>query len=238
MMKFLIGVVLIFTSCTSQQMVVINDSLVLKKDLVYEDKFQNGLENWKIEQQEGGSVAIENGKMEIIDVAGSTIWFHKKMTAPILITYDAIVIDKGGPQDRTSDLNCFWMATDPKKPDNFFAQTNERNGKFGTYDDLKLYYVGLGGHNNTKTRFRKYEGNGVKPLLPEHDLVSKEYLIESNKLNKIKIIVYNGIVQYYRNNQLIYNIFDENHYTGGYFAIRTVNNHMTIDNFKVYTLRQ
>lgn len=236
MMRFLIGVVLIFTSCSSKQKLIINDSLPLKAVLIHKDNFKAGLKNWSIEQEQG-NVTIENGKMDISDMSGVTIWYRKKMVAPIMITYDAVVIDEGNPQDRVSDLNCFWLATDPKLGDDFFEKTNLRNGRFATYDDLKLYYVGLGAHNNTKTRFRKYEGNGNKPLLPEHDLISKEYLIMPNALNQIKIIVYKGKVQYYRNNQLIFNFFDDAPYTEGYFAIRTVNNHMTIDNFKVYSLK-
>lgn len=135
-------------------------------------------------------------------------------------------------------MNCFWLATDPKNPDNFFAKPSIRNGKFGTYDGLKLYYVGLGGHHNTKTRFRRYTGNGDKPLLPEHDLSDQIFLITPNKKNQIKIIVYENHIQYYRNEELIYDFYDEEPYSSGYFGIRTVNNHMSVDNFKIYTLKK
>ncbi|WP_445737171.1 DUF6250 domain-containing protein [Mariniflexile sp.] len=238
-MKVLMGCLLclFFNACFGQQSIVINDTLKVTKTLLYEDDFESSLNNWIVEQQAGGSVNLKDGKMEITDVAGATIWYNKKITAPMLITYDAVVIDKKGPHDRVSDLNCFWLASDPNHPDDFFYKPTERNGKFGTYDGLKLYYVGLGGHNNTATRFRRYEGTGDKPLLPEHDLSAKEFLITPNEINHIKIIVYKGIVQYYRNNQLIYDFLDDNPYNEGYFAIRTVDNHMTTDNFKVYSLK-
>lgn len=94
-MRFLFAYLLffIFTCCESQQTVVINDTLKLKKTVIYEDDFQEGLENWKVEQQEGGTVDIQDGKMKITDISGCTVWFRKKMTSPVLITYDAIVID-------------------------------------------------------------------------------------------------------------------------------------------------
>ncbi|MGF1637856.1 MAG: DUF6250 domain-containing protein [Cyclobacteriaceae bacterium] len=115
---------------------------------------------------------------------------------------------------------------------------NHRDGKFSQYDSLQLYYVGLGGHYNTKTRFRRYSGDGNKPLLPEHDLSDHETLILPNVQTKIRIIVYDQIIQYYKNGQLIFNYLDEQPYGSGHFGFRTVNNHMTIDNFKIYALKK
>jgi hypothetical protein len=96
--------------------------------------------------------------------------------------------------------------------------------------------VGLGGHTNTKTRFRRYAGNGQKPLLPEHDLSDEVYLIVPNVPNRIRIMVYNTTIQYWRNEQLIFNVYDSSPHDSGYFAFRTVNNHLIVDNFNVYGL--
>lgn len=215
----------------------INDSIFVERTLEYEDSFDSSLDNWIVEQMLGGNVQHSGGKMEIEDKAGSTIWFNEKLQAPLIITYEAVVVENGGPNDRVSDLNCFWLASDPPETDEFFSSSKNRTGKFSDYDNLKLYYVGLGGHNNSKTRFRRYKGDGSKPLLPEHDLSASEYLIVPNSMNKIKIIVYKGIVRYYRNEQLVFDFFDKDAYSSGYFGIRTVNNHMKIDNFKVYSLK-
>ena len=215
---------------------IINDTLQAKASLIFEENFKNGLDNWKVEQIPGGIVTNTDEKLEITDVAGCTIWYKKQLEGPIMIQYDAYVIDQGGPQDRVSDLNCFWMAKDPENPENLFANSKSRGGKFSNYDGLRLYYMGVGGHDNTKTRFRRYVGNGDRPLLPEHDLSESKYLISANKVIKIKIIAYNGIIQYFRDGECFMDFYDPNPYTSGYFGFRTVNNHMTIDNFQVFKL--
>ena len=97
--------------------------------------------------------------------------------------------------------------------------------------------LGVGGHDNTKTRFRRYVGNGERPLLKEHDFTKNEYLLEPNKNYHIRIIAYNNVIQYYRNGVKMIDLYDDDSYTSGYFGFRTVNNHMTIDNFKVYRLK-
>ena len=74
-----------------------------------------------------------------------------------MIQYEATVVSAGGPNDRVSDLNSFWMATDPRTPEDLFA--HDRSGKFAEYNLLDMYYVGLGGNGNTTTRFRRYIGD-------------------------------------------------------------------------------
>jgi len=55
--------------------------------------------------------------------------------------------------------------------------------------------------------------------------------------NKKNGIVLLDVVQYYRDDLLIYNFFGDDLYAEGYFSIRTVDNHMIVDNFKVYSLK-
>ncbi|NME68779.1 DUF6250 domain-containing protein [Flammeovirga aprica] len=214
----------------------LNDTTTVKAKLIYSDDFEKGIDNWKAEQMSGGEVYHKDGKLEVNDAGGCTVWFKEKLQGPIMIEYDAHVIKKGGEFDRASDLNCFWMATDSENPTNLFAKSEFRSGRFPNYDSLSLYYVGMGGHYNKKTRFRRYTGNGEKPLLPEHDLTDPEFLITPNTTKKIRLIAYNDLVQYYRNDSLIFNYQDQHPYKEGHFGLRTVHNHMTLDNFKVYRL--
>lgn len=217
--------------------VKINDTLVVKATLQYRDDFSNNLSNWQAQHEiAGGVVEINNGKMEITANRGCTVWFTNYLQAPVLIEYDAVMINEGGPLDRVSDLNCFFMATDPNDVQSKFINTGALNGSLGAYNKLKLYYVGQGGRKNTTTRFRRYPGTGERPMLPQHDLKDKKYLLTGNTVNHVKIIVYKNHIQYYRNNQLIFNFFDPEPLTSGYFGFRTTINHMTTDNFKVYKL--
>lgn len=231
-----VAFLIISSSCNNNYPFVSVYGKKLKADLTIHETFDKNMVEWTIEQQPGGSVKVKNGKMDIDDANGCTIWFNKKLHGNIMIEYDAIVINEGGPNDRVSDLNCFWMANDPNHED-LFTNSATRKGKFQNYHHMKLYYVGLGGHDNTKTRFRRYEGGGERPCLPEHDLNDPQFLITAKQINAIRIIVYNGHIQYHRNGQLIYDYYDEAPYTSGYFGIRTYKNHMTIDNFKVYQLK-
>lgn len=185
---------------------------------------------------------MKDGKVEIVDEVldikqtnGAVIWFNKKLFAPVSIEYTVTIVDDNCLYDRVADMNCFWMANDPKSEFDFFKYTKERKGVFSSYFSHTLYYVGQGGHNNTKTRFRKYMGNGKRPLKSEHDLSDSLYRILPNKKNRIKIIVSHNRTQYYCNDNLIYNVVDDSLYGSGYFGIRSYKNHMKVDNVVIST---
>lgn len=206
-----------------------------KKDVIVKNGFGNK-ENWVVEQGPGGIISFKKNKIEIIDKDGCTIWLKKQLSGNLKIEYDVTVVDAEGPFDRVSDNNCFWMAKDPGNPDNFFKNSSKRAGKFSNYNTLKLYYVGYGGHDNTKTRFRRYDGNFERPLFPEHDLSDKKFLITANKKMHVEIIVNNNLTSYSRDGEIIFKMDDPKPYNDGYFGFRTVNNHMLIENFIVKTL--
>jgi len=197
----------------------------------------NSSENWIVEQQPKGTTLFKNNTLEVIDAKGCTIWFKEKLEGNIKIQYDITIVDEGGLYDRVSDMNCFWMANDPKNPEDFFKDSKNRAGHFPNYHHLKLYYVGYGGHHNTKTRFRKYNGNINRPLLQEHDLSDEKFMITANKKMQIKIVVKDNFTTYSRDGELIYKVKDIDPYKNGYFGFRTVNNHMVIENFKVFQLK-
>src|SRR5271170_3630947 len=80
-------------------------------ELIQSDDFHD-LHQWSSELEKGGKVVAEDGRLEIDVPAGATVWFKPRLTGPVFIQYDATVVSKGGVNDRVSDLNCFWMATD------------------------------------------------------------------------------------------------------------------------------
>ncbi len=206
--------------------------------ILYQDNFEGDLSNWVVEQMPGGSVHVNNGKLEIEDAKGCTVWFRKKLEGPVMIEYEALIIKQDGPHDRGSDLNCFWMAQDPKAYDDLFAGSRTRGGRFFNYDSLRLYYVGYGANHNSTTRFRRYIGTGDRPVLPEHDLSDEQYMLKYNVPIKIQLIADGQRIAYVRDGELIYDVHDPDPYTDGWFGFRTVNNHMTVDNFKIYRLKK
>lgn len=200
---------------------------------LYEDDFMHGLGQWVVEQRQGGSVRAIDGKLEIKDKQGCTVWFKNKLHAPVSITYEATIVSEGGEFDRLSDLNCFWMASDPNDPNNLWYSGHPRTGSFLTYDTLQAYYVGYGGNDNSTTRFRRYLGTGEKPLLPEHDLQEERYFLKPNHVYQIKLEADSGVVRYIRDGELIFEYEDPNFLNEGWFGFRTVNSHMTIQKFCV-----
>lgn len=193
---------------------------------------QDVMADWVVETQSGG-VTIVDGVMDIDVPVGCTVWFKPKLQAPVRITYTVTVVDEGGPNDRVSDLNCFWMATDPCHPDDLFAGSEERGGTFANYDGLCLYYLGMGGNSNTTTRFRRYPGTGERPMLPEHDLRDERYLLQANTPMLITIESTDRGTRYGRDGTWLIDFKDGQALTRGWFGFRTVHNHMQIDWFKV-----
>jgi Domain of unknown function (DUF6250) len=170
--------------------------------------------------------------------AGATAWFRQELEGPVMISYEATMVQAGGPNDRVSDLNSFWMATDPASPGDLFKRP--RTGAFAGYNSLHLYYVGLGGNGNTTTRFRRYIGDAVeRPLLPENDISVKEHPekeIVANKSQRVMLIADGGLIQYWRDGEKIFEMVDPEPYTKGWFGIRTTKNHMRVSDFKVMRL--
>lgn len=202
-------------------------------ELLHQDDFTAGPGGWVVEQMPGGRVTVAGGVLTIEDAGGCTVWWRHKLTAPVVITYEATVVSAGGPHDRVSDLNCFWMASDPRTPD-LFAPGHGRTGKFETYDVLRTYYVGQGGNMNTTTRFRRYAGGGEKPLLPGYDRQEPAVLLKGNQPYRITLMALaDGTVRYYRDAALIFEFKDPAPLKEGWFGFRTVQSHLRIRDFQV-----
>jgi len=206
-----------------------------ERRLLYQDDFSVARPQWVVEQSKG-KPRIVDGQLDINTAGGCTMWFKKRLSAPVLIEYEATPVKSGGRHDRVSDLNCFWMAIDPEHPRNIFAKTRTRTGDFSKYHSFRLYYVGYGGNNNTTTRFRRYPGDGSRPLLPRHDLKDKKFLLKPNKTLKIQIVSAGKRQQYIRDGKVVFGFTDDKPFLKGWFGFRTVRSHLRIDNFKIYAL--
>jgi len=205
---------------------------------LHRDDFSGDLRAWAVEQMPGGRVTTEGGALVIEDVAGCTVWYRAKLTAPVEITYEATVVSAGGQFDRVSDLNCFWMAQDPRPPGGTapFDAGHVRSGKFDTYNSLLTYYVGYGGNTNSTTRFRRYDGNQERPLLPEHDLHDPTVLLQANHTYHVRLVARDGVAEFWRDGEKIFSYRDPTPLAEGWFAFRTVKSHLVIRNFQVRKL--
>lgn len=198
--------------------------------LLAADDFQQDLSAWIVEQQPGGSVAIRDGALVIDDAGGCTVWFRRRLDAPVVIACEVMA----SSASRVSDMNFFWMATDPRRPDDLFAPDHGRTGKFSTYDGLRTYYVGYGGNTNTTTRFRRYDGSGARPLQPEHDLGAPEYLLQPDHLYRIELIAADGRVQFVRDGEVVFDMRDPAPLESGWFGFRTVHSRIVVKSFAVF----
>jgi hypothetical protein len=208
--------------------------LGLKKGkLLFNDDFNQPLDTslWKIEMTPApdSKVTVNNGNLVLDTKAGVTVWLNKLFSGNIMIEYKRTVIVNGGINDRLSDFNQFWMASDPHNR-NLFT----RQGVLESYDSLQLYYAGMGGNTNKTTRFRKYDGSGERKLLKEY--TDKAHLLEANKEYTIVTVIRNGLVQYYVNNDLYFEFNDAQPLKQGYFGFRSTKSRQEISEIKVYSL--
>ncbi|MEV7144291.1 DUF6250 domain-containing protein [Streptomyces tauricus] len=201
--------------------------------LIARDDFRHGLGQWVTELQDGGSVSASGGVLDIDVPSGATVWFERALRGPYVIEYTATPISAGGANDRVSDLNNFWNATDARSPDDLFA--TPRGGALAEYDHLRTYYVGYGANSNTTTRLRRYVGEaGVRPLILDHT----EPLLTANRPHRVRIVSDGSTVRWWNNGRLVFDYTDPEPYTRGHFAFRTTWSHFAIQHFQVRELRR
>jgi Domain of unknown function (DUF6250) len=222
---------LIFGFCLGTQAVA-QDNYTIKK-CVYSDDFSTSYDTTKwfgeVRTNQNNSVSVHNGAMEIDVDYGATVWFKTELKNAWLIEFDRTVPMKNGKNDRLSDFNVFWQATDPHT-----GKLMGRDPAFKNYDTLSLYYVGMGGNRNTTTRFRKYKGTSNKDIIQEY--TDAAHLLEADKTYHCKIVFKHDTMFYYINDVLFFTYKDVQPLSHGYFGFRTVESRHVIDNFKVYEI--
>lgn len=212
-------------------------------------------EHWIIESEENVQSRVSwtpDGVADIVATKGLTLWHKKKFSGNVTIEYDARILFN--PQNtvtdnpakeyqskdinRLSDLNCFWMATDPATKDgSVLRNAKNRKGVFVNQYALSLYYLGYGGNHNKTTRFRRYDGDSrgitkasYRPQVLREYTDSKHLLLP-NHWYHIKIQQIDGHARYYIDGECIVDYVDTNPLTEGYFGFRTTLAHAQIKNF-------
>ncbi|MCD8310434.1 MAG: DUF6250 domain-containing protein [Prevotellaceae bacterium] len=198
---------------------------------------------WKVESESPDyKVNFINGDTtEIVAPKGLTLWRQEKMAGRVTIEYDACVM-KETDADRLSDLNCFWMASDPQAPEDIMQRADWRGGVFVNSYSLQLYYLGYGGNGNTTTRFRRYDGNeagiadeAARPAILK-EYTDEAHLLQANHWYHVKITSENHHISYYIDGERLVDFRDAAPYTEGWFGFRTTESRTRIANFN-YTCR-
>jgi len=206
---------------------------VNNEKLIFSDEFNDPPDKnlWiaEIAPQPDSRVYSSTGKLILDTKGGVTVWLNKKLSGNIRIEFTRKVLIDTGKNDRLSDLNTFWMASDPKNK-NLFT----RDGILESYDSLQLYYAGIGGNTNSTTRFRKYEGNGERTLLKEYK--DSAHLLKANKTYSVVIEVKDKLIRYSVNKEVFFEYNDPFVLKEGYFGFRSTKSRQSIDYIKVYQL--
>lgn len=199
---------------------------------------------WRIEAESGAArVLLRGDTLDITTPRGLSLWWEEPLTAPCTIEYRACVVVEGGPCDRLSDLNCFWMATVPVthgEASSPLRTIGQRSGRFVESYRLQCYYLGFGGNSNTTTRFRRYDGDTLAvtvadrrpPVLVEY--TDSAHLLRPNHWYDVRIeMTADGRTRYYIDDELLVDYIDPTPLLHGWFAIRTTWSHTRLTAFTI-----
>ncbi|MET3436067.1 hypothetical protein ABIC44_000728 [Sphingomonas sp. 1185] len=190
---------------------------------------------WRIEAEDPAArVTFLGGDGVEIDTArGLTLWYARRLAMPVRIAFEAKAVAAGGPNDQVSDLNAFWMATDPAVADGSVLAAG-RHGRFEDYDALATYYVGIGGNRNTTVRMRRYGGQpGNRPLIGERAPARSRDLLYANRWTRIVLTADHGGISVRRDGRSLFAYRDAAPYRQGWFAFRTTQSHWRLRHISI-----
>ncbi len=168
----------------------------------------------------------------VLDSArGLTVWLDRRLTGHYEIAYTRTVLDAGGPHDRVSDLNQFWLAS--ARGSNGRIAPFGGSGRFEDYDALDLFYAGVGGNGNTTTRFRHYDGTSARPLLAQYTSPSR--LLRANHAYRVRIVVDGRGTRFYLDGKP-YFAASPPLPEAGWFGFRSTASRQTIRDFTIRAL--
>ena len=207
--------------------------------------------HWRIEAESPQTrVLLRGDTLDITAPQGLSLWWDEPMEAPCTIEYQACVVVEGGCCDRLSDLNCFWMASEPAgsllgedKQHSPLRNITRRGGRFVESYRLQCYYLGYGGNYNSTTRFRRYDGDTLAVSLPDrrpailHEYTDSAHLLRPNHWYAVRLEVVpegsSARVRYFIDDECLVDYLDPHPLLRGWFAFRTTWSHTRLTGFKV-----
>ncbi|MDF7823623.1 DUF6250 domain-containing protein [Pontiellaceae bacterium B12227] len=215
-------------------------------------------------------IKFKDGMLDLyMPKRGCTAWLNKKFKGNITIVYKVrcpleTVKDDG---ILATDINNFWHCSDPSNFDAVLTTTDTHyHGGFLSYHEMKGYYACTGGGRNRTTRFRRYprwiDGRDIPHMAVNWNDRKPEFLIEPGKWHTIQLVYCNGLLQYIKDGQVVYEFKEgdtitvetrdeenrrqkhEEIYTlekypahdAGYFGFRMVGSHHQYKDLKIYSL--
>ncbi len=199
--------------------------------------------HWCIEAESPQTrIVLRDDTLDIISPKGLSLWWDEPIEAPCTIAYRANVVMEGGPCDRLSDLNCFWMASESRQSSPL-RNISQRGGRFTESYRLQCYYLGYGGNYNSTTRFRRYDGDTLAISLPDHrpailcEYTDSAHLLRPNHWYSVRLEVQpDGAaahVRYYIDDELLVDYIDPQPLLYGWFAFRTTWSHTRLTGFSI-----
>jgi len=133
-----------------------------------------------------------------------------------------------------TDSIWFWLASDPRHPDDFFAETAARsaNPSLYSYLPLRFYWVDFGGNNNTTTRFRY---NPLRQLIRQ--FTDAPRLLQKGRTYKIRVVANGPHQEYWCDGKRWAYFYDDDPPKAGHIGFRAFVADHRIAGLKVWRLR-
>ena len=205
---------------------------------------------WRVESESSDyRVTFQDDTCEIVAPKGLTLWRKEKLKADCAVEYDVQVVVESPlgeavkETDRLSDMNCFWLASDPAQRD-IWQRMDWRSGVFTRCYTLQMYYLGYGGNYNTTTRFRRYTGDerGVDSISHRPAILTEytdsAHLLRPNHWYHIRLQTIGGRTEMWVDGERIVSYLDPEPLTEGWFGFRTTLSHTRITHFQCVQIEQ
>ena len=194
---------------------------------------------WRIESESPDyRISFSDDTCEITAPKGLTLWRRDKMTKDMTVEYDVCIMAER-EDDRVSDMNAFWLASDPAAKD-IWQKADWRSGIFLRCYTLQMYYLGFGGNYNTTTRFRRYDGDeravenaALRPAILK-EYTDSAHLLKGNHWYHIRISSAKGHNRFYVDGEQIVDYADPQQLEEGWFGFRSTLSRFRITSFRCY----
>jgi len=165
----------------------------------------------------------------------SVVWHKAVFESPFVMEFETTPLP--APEKFTAgvtDSIWFWLASDPRHPDDFFADTATRsaNPSLHSYLPLRYYWVDFGGNNNTTTRLRY---NPLRQLIRQ--FTDAPRLLKRDRTYRITIVANGPHQEYWCDGKRWARFYDDDPPRAGRIGFRAFVADHRISNLRIQRLR-